>query len=245
VVVQRQGALLIGLCAMGRDRTHSLRSAVLGSGVVAFVALKLSGFLATGFAAARDGVNSSRSLHAQTTSSLGVARPEQAAWAGMGSAAPRKALTIIRRAEGKESAPGSVGAVVLSGGVGKRMGAKIPKQYLKLLGLEIALHSLEVFLECPRISEVVIVVAEDWQHVFEEHIAKRKEEGAKLPDIKWARGGAERQDSVFNGLAEISTEYVAVHDAARPLSLSPKLRRSSMMPRSMALLCLLFRQRRL
>jgi len=111
-------------------------------------------------------------------------------------------------------AAGSVGVVLLSAGVGKRMGANIPKQYLKLLGLEIALHSLDVFLRCPLVSEIVVVSAEEWRSVFEDHVAALK---GPLPAIKYTGGGAERQDSVKNGLAEITSEYVAVHDAARPL----------------------------
>lgn len=129
---------------------------------------------------------------------------------------PARALRLVGLAAkgGDEPAPGSVGVVLLSAGVGKRMGAKIPKQYLKLLGLEIALHSLEAFLNADGIAEIVIVCAEDWRSVFEDHIAAR---GGTKPVIKYTGGGAERQDSVCNGLAELTTEYAAVHDAARPL----------------------------
>lgn len=112
-----------------------------------------------------------------------------------------------------ESPLSQVGVVLLSAGVGKRMGAKIPKQYLKLLGLEIALHSLGTFLDC-GVAEIVVVCGEDWRSVFEEHIAKK---GAGSTVIKYTGGGAERQDSVRNGLAELSTEFAAIHDAARPL----------------------------
>lgn len=119
--------------------------------------------------------------------------------------------SICAAARGGEFA--DVGVVLLSAGVGKRMGASIPKQYLKLLGLEIALHSLNVFLELDP-AEIVIVCAEDWQNVFEEHLAAK---GKVRPLVKYTTGGKERQDSVSNGLALITTEYVAVHDAARPL----------------------------
>lgn len=105
-----------------------------------------------------------------------------------------------------------VGVVLLSGGVGKRMGAKIPKQYLKLLGLEIVLHSLDTFLECD-IAEIVVVCAPEYQSLFLEHVAKRKAGFV----LKFAEGGKERQDSVQNGLAQITSEFVAIHDGARPL----------------------------
>jgi len=115
----------------------------------------------------------------------------------------------------------SVGVVLLSGGVGKRMGAKIPKQYLKLLGLEIALHSLNIFLDMEEVSEIAIVVAKEWRHVFEDYLATRD----VRPKIKYASGGAERQDSVFNGLEQITSELVAVHDIARPLVTAEEVRK--------------------
>jgi len=116
-------------------------------------------------------------------------------------------------AAGDSSVASDVGVILLSAGVGKRMGANIPKQYLKLCGLEIALHSLDVFLQC-GVGEIVIVCGEEWQSFFEEHVSSK---GTAQPVIKYTQGGKERQDSVQNGLAQLSTEYAAVHDAARPL----------------------------
>eukprot|EP00878_Enallax_costatus_P005138 GHUV01005401.1.p1 GENE.GHUV01005401.1~~GHUV01005401.1.p1 ORF type:complete len:356 (+),score=96.32 GHUV01005401.1:60-1070(+) len=110
---------------------------------------------------------------------------------------------------------GSVSVVLLAGGVGKRMGASIPKQYLELKGQAIATYSLVTFAAMPAVSEIVIVCDPSWRYIFEEHFSK-------LPqhiEIKWALPGAERQDSVFSGLQQISSssEIVAVHDSARPL----------------------------
>jgi len=124
--------------------------------------------------------------------------------------APHKLTAVAAGAAGEAS---DVGVILLSAGVGKRMGANIPKQYLKLCGLEIALHSLDVFLQC-GVAEIVIVCAEEWQSVFEEYVASK---GTVQPVIKYTQGGKERQDSVQNGLAQLSTQYAAVHDAARPL----------------------------
>lgn len=121
----------------------------------------------------------------------------------------RRASSMALAASDTEAA----GVVLLSAGVGKRMGAKIPKQYLKLLGREIALHSLEVFLNCD-VAEIVIVCAEEWRSLFEDYLASR---GDVKPVIKFTTGGKERQDSVNNGLDEISTGLAAIHDAARPL----------------------------
>ncbi len=133
-------------------------------------------------------------------------------------AAATSTTLSARRSEKRQqkvacAASEDVGVVLLSGGVGKRMGAGIPKQYIKLMGLEIALHSLDTFLDCD-VSEIVIVCAEEWQHVFKDHLEKR---GPLKCELKFTGGGKERQDSVRNGLAKITTPIVAIHDSARPL----------------------------
>lgn len=123
-------------------------------------------------------------------------------------------VLAVGRAAGELPPMRDVGVVLLSAGVGKRMGAGIPKQYIKLLNLEIALHSLNVFLQCD-VAAIVIVCAEEWRKdIFQAHLDKQP---SVKPAIKFADGGAERQDSVRNGLALIENEFVAVHDAARPL----------------------------
>eukprot|EP00879_Flechtneria_rotunda_P005146 GHRR01005428.1.p1 GENE.GHRR01005428.1~~GHRR01005428.1.p1 ORF type:complete len:336 (+),score=82.11 GHRR01005428.1:41-1048(+) len=109
----------------------------------------------------------------------------------------------------------SVSVILLAGGVGKRMGASIPKQYLEIKGQAIATYSLVTFAHMPQVGQIVIVCDPSWRYIFEEHFPR-------LPsgvNIKWALPGAERQDSVCNGLQQVSLEaqIVAVHDSARPL----------------------------
>jgi len=101
------------------------------------------------------------------------------------------------------------------------MGAKMPKQYLKLLGQEIALHSLDAFLNT-GVKEIVIVCAPEWRSVFQDYLSRR---GSVGPRIKYTDGGAERQDSVRNGLAQLTTEFAAIHDCARPLVTRPEIDR--------------------
>jgi 2-C-methyl-D-erythritol 4-phosphate cytidylyltransferase len=112
--------------------------------------------------------------------------------------------------------------VLLAGGVGKRMGASIPKQYLELKNQPIATYSLQTFGSMAEVSQIVIVCDPSWRYIFEERL------GSISPKvtIKWALPGAERQDSVFNGLQEISedAQTVAVHDSARPLVTAKDIR---------------------
>eukprot|EP00887_Chlorella_sp_A99_P006085 scaffold22.g6085.t1 len=89
----------------------------------------------------------------------------------------------------------SVSLVLLAGGVGKRMGASIPKQYLQLCGQPIATYSLATFAGMPEVGEVVVVCEPEWRDVFTScHSGLPR----KLP-LKFASPGAERQDSVLSG----------------------------------------------
>lgn len=138
---------------------------------------------------------------------------------------PRRAAGVAAAVRASAAAPipgvpdGSVSLVLLAGGVGKRMGAAIPKQYLELAGRPIATYSLATFAAMPAVGEIVVVCEPEWRDVFESaHAALPR----ALP-LKFARPGAERQDSVCNGLEEISAQagLVAIHDSARPL-VTPK-----------------------
>lgn len=106
---------------------------------------------------------------------------------------------------------GSVSLVLLAGGVGSRMKAGMPKQYLALMGKPIVQHSLDLFLGLPEVREVVVVCDPSWRdEIF----------GAYTGKVAFALPGAERQDSVRSGLAECSCgrdDLVAIHDSARPL----------------------------
>jgi 2-C-methyl-D-erythritol 4-phosphate cytidylyltransferase len=106
----------------------------------------------------------------------------------------------------------SVTLVLLAGGVGKRMGANMPKQYLPLLDVPIAVYSLRKFATMREIGEIVVVCNEEYDDVFtSEKISK---------PLVIARPGAERQDSVYNGItkARKETKLLAIHDSARPLT---------------------------
>ncbi|KAL6763405.1 2-C-methyl-D-erythritol 4-phosphate cytidylyltransferase-domain-containing protein [Haematococcus lacustris] len=112
-------------------------------------------------------------------------------------------------------ADGSVSIILLAGGVGKRMGAAIPKQYLDLRGSPIATYSLRTFSKMREVLEIIIVCEPSWRALFQQAIDGLP----RAVPIKWALPGSERQDSVFSGLQQVATDaaLVAVHDSARPL----------------------------
>lgn len=104
--------------------------------------------------------------------------------------------------------------VIPAAGVGSRMGAEYPKQYLKLLDKTIIEHTLDRFLSLQFIERIYIAVAEDdtyWPKLPHAH----------NPRIIVVDGGKERADSVLNCLEALSAfareeDWVLVHDAARP-----------------------------
>lgn len=104
-----------------------------------------------------------------------------------------------------------VGAILLAGGKGSRIGGPIPKQYLPLQGQPIVQYSLDLFLSFPEIFEIIIVCKPQFQKFFEL---------SPLKPIQFAPPGKERQDSVASGFAHLSSsiEYVLIHDTARPLT---------------------------
>ncbi|XP_002960618.2 2-C-methyl-D-erythritol 4-phosphate cytidylyltransferase, chloroplastic [Selaginella moellendorffii] len=115
----------------------------------------------------------------------------------------------------------SVSVILLAGGVGKRMGADMPKQYLRLLGQPIALYSFYTFANMPEVKEVVVVCDPSYKHLFEE-----ASKNIKIV-VKFALPGRERQDSVFSGLQAISddSKLACIHDSARPLVLGHDIQR--------------------
>ncbi|MGL4206893.1 MAG: 2-C-methyl-D-erythritol 4-phosphate cytidylyltransferase [Aeromonadaceae bacterium] len=99
--------------------------------------------------------------------------------------------------------------VVPAAGVGSRMGASCPKQYLPLAGKFLIEHTLERLLSHPRIERVIVAIAPD--DTFFATLAV-----ATHPRVLITQGGSERAASVLNGLAQVESEWVLVHDAARP-----------------------------
>jgi len=105
-----------------------------------------------------------------------------------------------------------VGVILLAGGVGSRMKAGKPKQFLELEGKPMLMHSLDLFRGLEGVDSITIVIAEEYRDMFDDIVKKDDR-------IRFAGPGKERQDSVFNGLQQVpdSATLVAVHDAARPL----------------------------
>ncbi len=105
-------------------------------------------------------------------------------------------------------------SVVPAAGVGSRMAAAVPKQYLTLHGKTVFEHTLSRLCGHPQMSGVVVAIS-----VGDEHWPQL--DLSDFDNIHVAEGGAERCHSVLNGLQLLSgfaaaNDWVLVHDAARP-----------------------------
>ncbi len=110
--------------------------------------------------------------------------------------------------------PVNIWAVIPAAGIGSRMEAEIPKQYLKIQHKCILEHTLERFCHYSRFSGVVVAVAEDDPYWPTLSVSSHEK-------LMQCTGGEQRCHSVLNGLRCLEAvaakdDWVLVHDAARP-----------------------------
>jgi 2-C-methyl-D-erythritol 4-phosphate cytidylyltransferase len=108
-----------------------------------------------------------------------------------------------------------VTAILPAAGLGTRMGAEMPKQFLELDGVPVLLFTLKRLAACPAITEFIIATRADEV----KSLAERANKGDLGRPVRVVRGGDTRQESVANALAEVGedSELILVHDAVRPL----------------------------
>uniref|UniRef100_E6QIW7 2-C-methyl-D-erythritol 4-phosphate cytidylyltransferase n=1 Tax=mine drainage metagenome TaxID=410659 RepID=E6QIW7_9ZZZZ len=118
--------------------------------------------------------------------------------------------------------------ILPAAGLGTRMAAAQPKQFLSLNGLPILIHSLRAFAAVPGVTAIYVAVRAAEIDRVEAQIAEfapglagsRQTGPGNSPAIHVVAGGDSRQESVSNALALLPCEaedIVLVHDAVRPL----------------------------
>jgi 2-C-methyl-D-erythritol 4-phosphate cytidylyltransferase len=107
-----------------------------------------------------------------------------------------------------------ISAIIVAAGKGTRMGANVDKLWLEVAGRPVVAHTWRQFNDAVCVDEIILVVREGMESHFTELAGKF----SFKKTFRLVIGGAERQDSVWNGLAAVSpkTEIVAIQDAARP-----------------------------
>ena len=107
-----------------------------------------------------------------------------------------------------------VSAIIPAAGVGSRFGEK--KQFKILNGKPLWAHTFKPFISSSSIDEIIFVVEESLISTIEESDCFKQ--FVKKKEIKIAKGGARRMDSVLNGIqvSKKTNNIVCIHDVARP-----------------------------
>lgn len=105
-------------------------------------------------------------------------------------------------------------AIIVSGGVGKRFGGEIPKQYTKIDGKPVISYVMDTLLSCNRIDLLVVAARPQWYEMLESLVPQSK--------LLLTEAGNSRQETIWNGLKAAEkysdVEYVLVQDAVRPVT---------------------------
>ena len=104
-------------------------------------------------------------------------------------------------------------AIILAGGSGRRMQSELTKQRMTLSGMSVLKRSVLAFEGCDNIKDIIVVVRIDEIELFQQELSGLKKVRCVCP------GGDTRAESARRGFMHVSAdaEYVAIHDAARPL----------------------------
>ncbi len=110
-----------------------------------------------------------------------------------------------------------VAVIIAAAGQGKRLGAPVPKQYLKIGGEYVIAKTIRAFEDIDEVDYIFVVTNDEYRKVCAKIVEDRG--FTKVEGI--VAGGARRQDSVFNALQEINAKkpgvsLVLIHDGARP-----------------------------
>jgi 2-C-methyl-D-erythritol 4-phosphate cytidylyltransferase len=111
--------------------------------------------------------------------------------------------------------------IITAGGIGKRMGGDLPKQFLALNDKPILLHTLERFYQFDQNIQLILTLPSEWKTFWNELILKHE---SNIPHDT-VDGGKERFDSIKNALEFSKGDFIAVHDGVRPFVSNETIKR--------------------
>lgn len=109
-------------------------------------------------------------------------------------------------------------AVIIAGGLGKRMRENIPKQFIEINGKPVFIYTLETFERHPMIDAIELVCIDGWHKTAMDYIEK-----FNITKLKWiVSGGKTGQESIRNGVFNLErkcneNDNIIIHDGVRPL----------------------------
>lgn len=102
--------------------------------------------------------------------------------------------------------------IVTAGGIGKRMGTAIPKQFIEICGKPIIIRTIERLLSYDTKAQVIVTLPVDYVDFFKDLLLQF----LVNQEVTIVVGGEERFHSIKNALNEVKGEFVWIHDAVRP-----------------------------
>lgn len=112
-----------------------------------------------------------------------------------------------------------VTAIILAGGVGNRVGADRPKQFVNILGKPILAYTIDIFEKHDEVDAIEVVCHKEWKAYLKMLIDKYN-----FNKVKWIVDGGETfQDSVINGINNLEgkmtlSDYVLIQYGAAPFT---------------------------
>ena len=106
----------------------------------------------------------------------------------------------------------SITAIVVAAGRGTRAGSGIPKQYREIAQKPILHYTIDALLAHKEIDNIICVIHKDDKQLYKNAVSRINNPRLSKPVL----GGETRSQSVFNGIKAASSEYVLIHDGARP-----------------------------
>ena len=102
-------------------------------------------------------------------------------------------------------------AIIIAGGVGKRMGQSIPKQFININDKPVLVYTLESFQKHPQIDAIELVCLDGWQNVAQAYATQYG-----ISKLKWIVTGGE--NGVYNLEGKVADDdVILIHDGVRPL----------------------------
>lgn len=107
--------------------------------------------------------------------------------------------------------------IIIAGGVGSRLGAPVPKQFVEVLGKPVIVYTMEIFQSHPEIDAIELVCVDG----YIEHLKAIVQKYGISKVLKIVKGGSEYERSIMNGVAGLdgiakSDDVVMIHWAASP-----------------------------
>jgi 2-C-methyl-D-erythritol 4-phosphate cytidylyltransferase len=103
--------------------------------------------------------------------------------------------------------------IITAGGIGKRMGGNMPKQFIEIAGKPLLIHTLELFYSADPDAQFILTLPSDWKQFWIDLLEKHScSISHTIVD-----GGNERYHSIKNALSICTGKFIAVHDGVRPL----------------------------